>query len=162
MLPFPLLSDGRGELAKLCGLWNDEESVAIPTIVVVDRNGEIRYLYVGSDFADRPGDEEIFTVFDKLSSDANGYVSEGPAVLLSATEAREESVRPDRPPMTLEQLVPYYRGATFATIALKRRFGEWGGAGRDAVREVGKYQTMLREYSEAIRQTRDMHEEAES
>jgi peroxiredoxin len=35
-LPFSLLSDPRGELARRCDLWNDKEGVAVPAIVVVD------------------------------------------------------------------------------------------------------------------------------
>ena len=29
-LPFPLLSDPEGELARMCGLWDAEEGVAVP------------------------------------------------------------------------------------------------------------------------------------
>ena len=35
-LPFPLLSDPEGELARMCGLWDAEEGVAVPSTVVVD------------------------------------------------------------------------------------------------------------------------------
>lgn len=63
-LPFQLLSDPRGDLAKRCGLWNDEESVAVPAIVVLDRGGVVRYVYAGNDFADRPGDDEVFGALD--------------------------------------------------------------------------------------------------
>lgn len=154
-LPFPLLSDARGNLAKLCGLWDEEEGVAVPAIVVVDRKGEIRYLYAGSDFADRPGDEEIFAALDELQDETDGYESEGFQVQLDAAGAKN-SVRPDKSPMTLEQLVPYYRGVFFATVALKKRFGAWGSSGREAFREVSRYQDVVREYREAIRQTVEM------
>lgn len=151
MLPFPLLSDARGELAKRYGLWNAEEGVAIPAIAVIDRSGEIRYLYAGSDFADRPGDEEILTALDSVESTEKSGM-EGPEIRLSAADARD-SVRPDKPPMSLDQLVPYYRGVFFATVALKKRFGAWKVMGRDAFEEVSRYQAIISEYARALRET---------
>jgi hypothetical protein len=151
-LPFPLLSDARGELAKRHGLWNAEEGVAVPSIVVVDRSGEIRYLYAGTDFADRPGDEEILAALDEL--DRRGeYEEPGPEVSLSGEQARD-SVRPDRRPMALQQLIPYYRGAFFTTVALKKRFGESGSG--DAAEEVERYQQRLKAYNAAIQETAKM------
>lgn len=154
MLPFPLLSDARGELAKRYGVWNDAEGVAVPTIVVVDRSGEIRYLYAGNDFADRPGDEEIFTALDNLG-DADGSFDAEPEVRVSGAEANEESVRPERPPMTLEQLIPYYRGVYFTTVAFKKRFSAQGKD--DDAGQVEDYQALTSGYSEALAQTRKLH-----
>lgn len=155
LIPFPLLSDARGELAKLCGLWNEEEGVAIPSIMVVDQSGEIQYHYAGSDFADRPGDEEIFAALKGLKQEDKPGL-EGPKIRISGIEAQNESVRPDKPPIPLEQLIPYYRGVYFTTVALKKRFGEWGRAGKDAFREVGKYQTLISGYSEALQETKKL------
>jgi len=154
-LPFPLLSDPTGDLAKRCGLWNDRESVAVPAIVVIDRGGVIRYLYSGNDFADRPGDDEVLEALDETletgsETDANGTVE----IRVSAGEAESSTVRPERPAITLEQLVPYYRGAFFTTVALKRRFGELED--RPAFKEVDEYQRMVKEYSGAINETREM------
>ena len=157
LLPFPLLSDARGDLARLYGLWNAEEGVAVPAIVVVDTSGEVRYLYAGSDFADRPGDGEVFEAIEGLKRTGE-YGAPEPEVRLTAAEAKE-SVRPDRPPMTLENLVPYYRGVFFATVALKGRFGAWGRSGRDALREVSRYQEMVRHYREALDETRRLKAE---
>jgi len=152
LLPFPLLSDAEGELARRCGLWNAEEDVAVPAIVVVDQSGEVRYLYAGSDFADRPGDKEIFTALDGLAGRIERTTG-GPEFRVTAARARETSVRPDKPAMELEQLVPYYRGVLFTTKALKKRFGAWGRSGRKALREVEGYQAMVRRYNEALKET---------
>src|ERR671916_305045 len=95
LLPFPLLSDPRGELIKRYGLWDEEEGVAAPSILVVDRSGEIRYLYTGSDFADRPGDEEVFAALEGLDGEIE-RITGGPEIVVSAAEAREGSVRPDK------------------------------------------------------------------
>lgn len=151
-LPFPLLSDARGELGKLYGVWNEDEGVEVPSIIVVDKSGEIRHLYSGSDFADRPGDEEIFEALDGLED--SGEYSQEPQVSISSEEANEESVRPEKPAMTLEQLVPYYRGVYFATVAFKKRFGE--GRNKEALDEVGTFQKLTNGYSEALQETRKL------
>ena len=151
LLPFPLLSDPRGELIKYYGLWDEKDGVAAPSILVVDRSGEIRYLYTGSDFADRPGDEEVFATLDGLDGKIE-RITGGSELRVTAEEARE-SVRPDKRPMTLEELLIYYRGVFFATVALKKRFGAWGRSGRGAFKEVSDYQTMVRRYREALEET---------
>ena len=152
-LPFPLLSDARGDLAKSYGIWNDREGVAVPTIIVVDRSGGIRYLYAGSDFADRPGDGEIFSALDELG-DADGSYDGETIVRISGEEANEQSVRPERPAITLEQLIPYYRGVYFTTVALKKRFSEQGK--EDVAEKVDAYQALTSGYSESLAETRKL------
>ena len=151
-IPFPLLSDPEGELARHYGLWNAEESVAVPSIVIVDQSAEVRYLYSGSDFADRPGDDEIFAALDELEGRIE-RVTGGPEILVTAAQARESSVRRDRHAIELEQLTPYYRGVFFTTVALKKRFGGWGRSGRKAFEEVDAYQQMIRRYRKALEET---------
>ena len=155
-LPFPLLSDARGELSKLYDLWNAREGVAVPAILVVDRSGTVRYPYKGEDFADRPGDAPIFETLDGLAGEGGSETdADAPAeVGLSADEAESSTVRPERPPMALEQLVPYYRGIYFTTVALKKRFAGMEPGGEEATAEVDRYQAMTKGYMEAIRETR--------
>ena len=152
LLPFPLLSDPRGELTRAYGLWDEDEGVAVPSILVLDRTGEVRYHYSGSDFADRPGDEEVFAALDGLDGASIERITGGPELRVTAEEARE-SVRPDKRPMTMEELLVYHRGVFRTTVALKKRFGGWGRAGRDALREVGRYQKMVSRYREALDET---------
>ena len=155
LLPFPLLSDPEGELARRCGLWNAEEGVAVPAIVVVDQSAVVRYLYAGSDFADRPGDDEVFAALDGLDAGLE-RVTGGPEFRVTAVRARETSVRPNRPPLELEQLVPYHRGVLFTTVALKKRFGNLGRSGRKALAEVDRYQAMTRRYRNALQETLEL------
>lgn len=159
MLPFPLLSDPRGDLAKRYGLWNEEEGVAIPAIVVVDRSGEIRHLYEGADFADRPGDKAVFEVLDGVNGTGPAVPKE-PEILVTPSEADRDTVRPDKPPMTLESLVPYYRGVYFVTKAFKKRFERLGRRGREALEETEHYQDLIKGYSAVIRETRKAHSRA--
>jgi peroxiredoxin len=151
-LPFPLLSDPRGELTKRLGLWDEEEGVAKPSILVLDRTGEVRYRYSGSDFADRPHDEEVFAALKGIDTSIE-RITGGPEIVVSASEARHNSVRPDKPVMTLDQLLTYYRGALYATVALSRRFGGWGRSGRKAFGEVSGYRSMLLAYRKALEDT---------
>lgn len=70
LLPFPLLSDPDGRAIKEYGLWEerglvtpltgDRAPMSIPGIVVTDVESIVRYVYTGSDFADRPGDKVVF------------------------------------------------------------------------------------------------------
>jgi hypothetical protein len=50
--------------------------------------------------------------------------------------------------MPLESLRPYYLGAYFSCIALKKRLGE-----TEAGRAVDEYRETVERYSEAVRQT---------
>ena len=147
-LPFPLLSDPRGELIKSLGLWNEEEGVSEPAIVVLDESGTVQHLYSGgTDFTDRPLEESLFGVLEEVGA-ADGEPSEGePEIRVSAEEAENETVRPDKPAITLDQLGPYYLGTYFATLAMQKKLeGE-------ARNKVDNYQNLVNEYHAAIQDT---------
>lgn len=152
LLPFPLLSDPRGELIKRLGLWDRKEGVAAPAVAVLDRSSEVRYLYSGRDPADRPGKEGVLSALKGLDASIERTTG-GPEIVVAAPEARQGSVRPDKEPMPLDQLLTYYRGALSATGALAGRFGAWGRSGRKAFAAVNGYQAMLRAYREALEDT---------
>ena len=60
VLPFDLLSDPEGEVAiKPLGFWDEQGRISKPALVLTDREGIVRYLYQGRDFADRPKDAAI-------------------------------------------------------------------------------------------------------
>ena len=60
LLPFDLLSDPEGEVAiKPLGFWDGAGRISKPALVLTDRDGIVRYIYVGRDFADRPKDAAI-------------------------------------------------------------------------------------------------------
>ena len=152
-LPFPLLSDPRGELIKRCGLWNDEEGVSEPAIVALDKSGTVQYLYSGgTDFADRPQEESLLYILDRVDGDGKYGVDE-PDIQISAEEAENETVRPDKPAMTLEQLQPYYRGVYFATVSMKKKLADEGLQGESIAKRVNDYQGLVTEYNAAIRET---------
>ncbi|MGH2796626.1 MAG: hypothetical protein ACRDM0_02885 [Thermoleophilaceae bacterium] len=63
------------------------------------------------------------------------------------------------PPARLDYLLAYYRGVYFATVALKARLARLGPEGREGVRAVGRYQTMVERYRDALVETERMHRE---
>jgi hypothetical protein len=146
-LPFPLLSDPRGDLIKSLELWNEEEGVSEPAIVVLDSSGVVRRLYSGGrDFSDRPTEDALFGVLDEVGTEGEPEDA-GPEARISAEEAERESVRPEKPALTLEELGPYYLGTHYAAVAMKMKLeGE-------AKEKVGGYQDLVDEYDEAIRET---------
>jgi hypothetical protein len=153
-LPFPLLSDPRGDLIKRLGLWNEEEGVSQPAIVALDKSGTVQYLYSGgTDFADRPQEESLLYILDRLGSDGEEYSEDEPEIEISAEEAENETVRPDRPPMTLEQLQPHYLGVYFATVSMKQKLAEEGLARENIAKRLNDYQGLVSEYNAAIQAT---------
>jgi peroxiredoxin len=60
LLPFDLLSDPEGEVAiKPFGFWDGPGRISKPALLLTDRDGIVRYIYEGRDFADRPKDAAI-------------------------------------------------------------------------------------------------------
>jgi peroxiredoxin len=156
LLPFPLLSDPEGELARMFGLWNAKDGVAVPSIVVIDQSGEVRYLYSGTDVADRPRNEEVLAALGGLDRGIERLTG-GPEFQVGAAQASESSVRPGRRAMEFEQLISYYRGVYFTTEILEERFGGWGRSGKQALEELDSFQQMVRSYIEALEETIKLH-----
>lgn len=63
------------------------------------------------------------------------------------------------PAIGLDDLLVYFRGVHFATVALKGRMAKLGPELRPAIREVGRFQRMVEGYSEALRQTVELQRE---
>ena len=141
------------------GLWDADESVAVPSIVVVDQSAEVRYLYSGSDFADRPTDEEVLAGLRGLDSRIERITGE-PEIQVGAAEARERTVRPDERAMELDQLTTYFRGVLFTTLVLGERFQGWGRSGRKAFRELDAFQQMARRYIKALDETVELRRQS--
>lgn len=163
-LPFPLLSDPKGEICRACGLWNGDASAAVPAVMILDRSAEVRYLYAGSDYADLPTDDEVFAALDDLDEPAAfgsriERLTGGPELRTTAAEARNGSVRPDHRPMDLEELLSYYQGAYSTTAILEERVVALGRSGRKASREVTRLQTLLRDYARATQDTFRLREQ---
>lgn len=157
LLPFRLLSDPRGDLSRAYGVWDEEGRIAIPAIILLDKTGTVRWMYAGRDFADRPEDQALLRAIDEIRDEGQARAV-APEIRVMAEEARH-SVRQDRAAISLDHLRPYYRGAYYATVALKQRLAGLGPEGRSAIRQVSEYQRMVHEQSEAVQQTLRMTRE---
>jgi peroxiredoxin len=68
LLPFPLLADPTGDVIRSYDVWNEGEGgIAKPALFLVRPDSSIAYSFVGSDFADRPLDEDLFAAASGLS-----------------------------------------------------------------------------------------------
>ncbi len=61
------------------------------------------------------------------------------------------------PPFKFENLLPYYNGAYFASVAIKGRLAAAGQA--EAAREVTAYQEMVVEFRKAIIETNKLRQQ---
>jgi len=66
LLPFPILSDPEARVIQEWDVWNpDDGGVARPSVFLVRPDLTIAYAYVGTDFADRPTDEELWEALER-------------------------------------------------------------------------------------------------
>ena len=74
--PFPLLSDEHRQVVKEWGVYvavNFESfNIARPAQFILDPDGVIKFIYIGSIQTDFPSDSQIFPVFDKMKDEADG------------------------------------------------------------------------------------------
>jgi peroxiredoxin Q/BCP len=65
---FQILSDAEKKTITDYGIVNKAEhgGIAHPSVFIIDKEGRIRYLYVGKDPSDRPPDETIITEVKKV------------------------------------------------------------------------------------------------
>ena len=61
-LAYPLLSDPDGATIRAYGVWHEDKKIALPAIVVVDREGIIRWRRVSTSVLDRPEEDEVLEV----------------------------------------------------------------------------------------------------
>ena len=138
MLPFPLLSDPDRSLA--IGPYGvadpkDPRTIARPATVVVGPDRTEIYRSVGDDFADRPFASDVLETVQGLD-------------LVATTQPAPNSgpAAPGPNAFPFEQMLPYYRGARFAAIAMGMRFPE-------AKESANAYVRQLDEYTEAAKAT---------
>ena len=72
-MPFPGLADPEHIVAKLYGQQVKLLKLGrMPALVVVDREGRIRYRHYGDSMSDIPPDEEILSLLDELNKESSG------------------------------------------------------------------------------------------
>ncbi len=63
-LYFPLLSDPDRRIIVQYGLADKEKEIAVPTVIIVGRDGRVRWKHVGKTVMDRPDWQEIHQAID--------------------------------------------------------------------------------------------------
>jgi hypothetical protein len=138
-LPFPFLSDSdRAAVVEPYGLANatDPRELALPAIVVVTPDGEEAFRVVSRDFADRLPEDELVERLQEL----NLPPTTQPAPQLGPSE-------PGPKAMPVHAMLPYFRGARFAAVAMGRR--------HPAVKEdADAYVAQMDRYMEVTRELR--------
>ena len=141
-LPFPFLSDpDRTGAITPYGVANpdDRRDLAYPAIVIVGPDGEEAWRWVSRDFADRIPEDDVVDAATALGLDAveaepmvNGVPEPGPAA------------------MPRLDLVPYYKGAKFAALAMYLRLRAIPEATESAKAESIAYGAEMDRYLEAL------------
>lgn len=151
LLPFPVLSDSTGELFRLFGAWDEAHRIALPSVFVADGSGVVRYAYVGADFADRPDEGSTLAAIDSARAADRPEAAPPRVRERDVGEPIPAPADGGDPGKSLHDLQQYFGGVYFATVALKGRLA--AGGSQDAVREVGRYQLMVKEFLDAIHET---------
>jgi hypothetical protein len=121
-LPFPLLSDPDAAAISAWDVYDPvggtHGPIARPAIFVVGRDLGIPYEYVGRDFADRPPNAKIYEALEVVREAAPRRLDRA----VSGTGPRPLNARsPADHAMPLEEMRPYFRGATFGVQAISGR-----------------------------------------
>ncbi|WP_162924310.1 peroxiredoxin family protein [Rubrobacter indicoceani] len=157
LLPFPLLSDPHGDVARLYETWNPEEGVSAPAIVAVGRGGVIGGVISGKDFADRPEDKEVLSLVRSLDGSVRGEYRGGERRVRVGAEDTGTSVRQERRVMTLEENITFFDGALLSAAVVLSRL-ESRRSSRGTRREVSRVEGTLRLYRDYLIETARLRE----
>lgn len=134
-LPFPFLSDpDRTKAIAPFDVFDDRDprEIAIPTVVLLAPGGEEVYRYKGTDFADRPTEDDVLSAAAALGLDPTTQPAPAPGTPEPGPKASDPAMLPT-----------YFRGAKFAALAMSKRFPE--------AKESSKaYGALMDRYAEAI------------
>jgi peroxiredoxin Q/BCP len=66
-LTFIVVADPEGDAIKRFGLLNPQNRLAVPSTFVIDREGIVRYRYVGTSANDRPEIRQVLEAVRKIA-----------------------------------------------------------------------------------------------
>ncbi|MBL4844045.1 MAG: peroxiredoxin family protein [Planctomycetes bacterium] len=67
-LTFPLVSDPNRAACKALGVYDKAHDIALPAIVILDREGKVAWTYAGENVFDRPEEAELIKTLQTLSA----------------------------------------------------------------------------------------------
>ncbi len=65
-LGFPLLCDPSRAAVKAFGVYDSEHDIALPAVLILNRDGKIVWKYVGDNMTDRPAEDAIVAELRRL------------------------------------------------------------------------------------------------
>ena len=66
-LGFPILFDPEAEVVRRYGVYNLlQDRLATPSTFIIDKNGDVRWKYVGRNYTDRPSNQQIIAQLEAL------------------------------------------------------------------------------------------------
>jgi hypothetical protein len=148
-LPFPLLSDPDAAVISAWDVYDPvggtHGPIARPAIFVVARDLRIPFEYIGRDFADRPPNATIYEALETVH-DAKPRALE--RTVSGAGPRSLDAGNPADRPMPIEEMRPYFRGATFGVQAISGRTSD------PAVKaECDRFRAIVADYTKAAIET---------
>ncbi len=67
-LGFPVLSDPSRAAIKALGVYDAEHDIGLPAVMIIDREGTLRWQYVGENVTDRPAEQALVDALKSLAS----------------------------------------------------------------------------------------------
>ncbi len=68
-LGFPILFDPDAEVVRMYGVYNLlRDRYATPSTFIIDKNGKVRWKYIGRRYNDRPTNQQIITQLESLQT----------------------------------------------------------------------------------------------
>lgn len=143
-LPFPMLSDpDRSRAIAPYGLADpkDRRDLAIPALVLVAPGGEEVWRFVSRDFADRLPEDDVVEIARAQQWEPTTQDAPEPG-----------SAEPGPRAMPVEAMLPYFRGARFAALAMGLRHGHHDVTIKD---DSKAYVEEMDRFMEAVRRLRE-------
>ncbi len=143
-LPFPMLSDpDRSRAIAPYGLADpkDRRDLAIPALVLVAPGGEEVWRFVSRDFADRLPEDDVVEIARAQQWEPTTQDPPEPG-----------AAEPGPRAMPVEAMLPYFRGARFAALAMGLRHGHH----HETIKDDSKaYVEEMDRFMEAVRRLRE-------
>ena len=71
-IEFPLLCDPSRAAVKAMGVYDAEHDIALPSVLILDREGKVAWKHIGESIVDRPAEEELIAALKRLGSTGAG------------------------------------------------------------------------------------------
>ncbi len=65
-LGYPILADEGGAMSQAYGVWHADRKIALPAVIVIDKDGVVRWRFVSPSIGERPREEDVLEVVKKL------------------------------------------------------------------------------------------------